>query len=307
MLFPALTAAREASRNSACKNNLRQLGVGLQDNAALDRKYCTGAFDWFGEGCVTETGWVADLVNKGVTVGKMRCPSSPAKTSEAYRDLLSGNAIGAATCSEIDMSGSSSYTLPDGLTVVMNPCREIIETPLAPDSEERRVVVQEKIYNEFYNTNYTASWFLVRMGLTLESNGSLKTPPCGDTLPANRFCTEGPLEQTKVDLLMHRRAPFRCSVAGALSQTPCRWKWGMPNKDHRWRNRTRTVRCGWAICQSRPLLLGRRRVGPRAGGPSGMIPARTTGDLSLSIGATAISCSPMAVSDPSKMRITMAI
>ena len=201
MLFPALTAAREASRNSACKNNLRQLGVGLQDNAALDGRYCTGAFDWFGEGCVTETGWVADLVNKGVTVGKMLCPSSPAKTSEAYRDLLSGNAIGAAACTEIDLSGGSSYTLPDGVTVVMNPCREIIETPLAPDSEDRRVVVQEKVYNEFYNTNYTASWFLVRMELTLGSNGSLETPPCGDTVPANRFCTEGPLEQIKVDLL----------------------------------------------------------------------------------------------------------
>lgn len=203
MLFPALTAAREASRNSACKNNLRQLGVGLQDNAALDGRYCTGAFDWFEDGCVTDIGWVADLVKKGSTVGKMLCPSNPAKTSETYWDLLSGDAIGAATCTQIDMLGGASYMLPDGITVVSNPCREILETPLAPDSEARRLAVEEGVYNDFYNTNYTASWFLVRMGVDLESNGNLKTPPgaCGTASPSSVFSTFGPLEQRKVDLL----------------------------------------------------------------------------------------------------------
>jgi prepilin-type N-terminal cleavage/methylation domain-containing protein/prepilin-type processing-associated H-X9-DG protein len=206
MLFPALTAAREASRNSACKNNLRQLGLGLQDNAALDGKYCTGAFDWFGDGCVTEIGWVADLVNKGVTVGKMLCPSNPAKTSETYYDLLSGNATttGAtpSICAEMKdkMLGGPSYVMPDGVTTVVNPCRAIIDT-LAVDTEPRRTVVEEDVYKKFYNTNYTASWFLVRMGVEVDSFGSLPIPPCGDTDPANLFCTEGPLKQTKVDLL----------------------------------------------------------------------------------------------------------
>lgn len=206
MLFPALTAAREASRSSACKNNLRQLGVGLQDNAAIDRTYCTGAFDWFGDGCVTEIGWVADLVNKGVTVGKMLCPSSPAKTSETYYDLLSSDATTAGTspsiCTDMKdkMLGGPSYLLPDGVTTVVNPCRAIIDT-LPVDSEPRRQVVEGDVYNKFYNTNYTASWFLVRMGVELDSSGNLKAPLCGSAGPTNIFCTLGPLEQTKVDLL----------------------------------------------------------------------------------------------------------
>ena len=201
MLFPALTAAREASRNSSCKNNLRQLGVGLQENAAVDGKYCTGAFDWFGDGCVTEVGWVADLVNNGTTVGKMLCPSNPARTSETYWDLLSTIASGGTMCPDIDMLGSDAHTLPDG-TLVKNPCRTIAETgSMVPGSEERRVLVEEQIYNKFYNTNYTASWFLVRMELKLDSHGNMPTPPCGDVHPANVFCTEGPLVQRQVDLL----------------------------------------------------------------------------------------------------------
>ncbi len=124
LLFPALTAAREASRNSACKNNLRQLGVGLQEHAATHGKYCTGAFDWFGDGCVTEKGWGADLVNNGTTVGKMLCPSSPAKTSETYSDLLSAIVSTTTMCPEIDMLGSEAHALPDG-TLVSNPCRKL--------------------------------------------------------------------------------------------------------------------------------------------------------------------------------------
>jgi prepilin-type processing-associated H-X9-DG protein len=202
MLFPALTAAREASRNSACKSNLRQLGVGLHDTAALDGKYCSGAFDWFEDGCVTEVGWVADLVNKGTTVGKMLCPSSPAKTSETYWELLSGDAIGAALCTQIDMKGGGPVTLPDG-SVVNNACREILEAPLAPDTEARRLEVEDNVYNKFYNTNYTASWFLVRMGVNLDPAGNLKDPPgqsCGVASPRSVFSTEGPLERRNVDL-----------------------------------------------------------------------------------------------------------
>ena len=64
----------------------------------------------------------------------MLCPSNPAKTSETYWELLSGDAIGAALCTPIDMTGSGPVTLPDG-SVVNNPCREIIDGPLAPDRE----------------------------------------------------------------------------------------------------------------------------------------------------------------------------
>jgi len=72
---------------------------------------------------------------------------------------------------------------------------------MVPGSEERRAHVESRIYNKFYNTNYTASWFLVRMELKLDANGNLPAPPCGDAHPANLFCTAGPLVQKKLDLL----------------------------------------------------------------------------------------------------------
>ena len=36
LLLPALSRAREAARNSQCKNNLRQFGIGLQMFADRD-------------------------------------------------------------------------------------------------------------------------------------------------------------------------------------------------------------------------------------------------------------------------------
>src|SRR2546422_7534965 len=72
LLLPALVAAREASRGSTCKNNLRQIGIGLNIYADNNRDFlCSGAFDWKRDGVPTEAGWVADLVNNGINVGEM--------------------------------------------------------------------------------------------------------------------------------------------------------------------------------------------------------------------------------------------
>ncbi|MEM7314436.1 MAG: DUF1559 domain-containing protein, partial [Planctomycetota bacterium] len=66
LLTPAVNSARAAARKSTCQNNLRQIGIGLQSNASgPGGNYCTGGFNWRRDGCVTEIGWVADLVNAG--------------------------------------------------------------------------------------------------------------------------------------------------------------------------------------------------------------------------------------------------
>ena len=36
LLLPALSRAREAARSSSCKNNLRQIGIGLLSFAEID-------------------------------------------------------------------------------------------------------------------------------------------------------------------------------------------------------------------------------------------------------------------------------
>ena len=105
MLFPAIDAAREASRQVSCKSNLRQFGVGMTARTNSFGTFCSGAFDWQRDGAATQVGWVADLVNAGQPVGKMLCASNPAQVSAAYADLFN-----------LDTTSSSALLLPAATT-----------------------------------------------------------------------------------------------------------------------------------------------------------------------------------------------
>ena len=212
ILLPALATAREAARSSVCKNNLRQFGVGMHiyaDNNGKG-KLASGAFDWRRDGAVTEIGWVADLVNQGILVGDMLCPSSDYQLNEKYNDLLGRTPTGFTSCN-VDFNGSKQGMSPDG-TPIVNPCRLILGnwegtwvspwgitytggTPLAPGSEERRKVVEELIYKQNYNSNYAASWWLVRSGVNLDRNGNLVGPSGCVISNKERVSTLGPLSR----------------------------------------------------------------------------------------------------------------
>lgn len=197
LLFPAVNSARESSRQVTCQNNLRQFGVGFHHHASRHGRYCSGAFDWLRDGCVTEIGWVADMVNAEIPAGKMLCPSSPYMVGETYNDLLGADTAAFDAC--IDRLGSNPKTDPDG-TVVTNPCRLIAEGSLAPGSEPRRQLVEEAVFKKHYNTNFTASWCLVRSGVLLDDSGNLRetVPGCGSGLKS-RNSTIGPLTQANAD------------------------------------------------------------------------------------------------------------
>jgi prepilin-type N-terminal cleavage/methylation domain-containing protein/prepilin-type processing-associated H-X9-DG protein len=193
MLLPAVNSARESGRQTACQSNLRDIGVGLQAHASRRGAYCSGAFDWRRDGCVTEIGWVADLVNNGVPAGKLLCPSNPAQISETYNDLL-GMDPTIDAC--VDRLGSDPKILPDG-SLSNNPCRRL--AGLVPGSDERRVVVEQQVYKGQYNTNYTATWWLVRSGVRLDDSGNLMSfGGCGGSTLA-RASTFGPLTQVRSD------------------------------------------------------------------------------------------------------------
>jgi hypothetical protein len=190
LLVPALAAAREAARGANCKNNLRQFGIGLNIYADNNKGYfCSGAMDWRRDGVPTEVGWVADLVNNGIQVGKMLCPTNDVKMTEKFNDLLGVTSSGLTSCG-IDFGGSPERVNPDG-TVVVNPCRIILGdwpvnpanpnfwdspwgttysggTPLAAGTEDRRRLIEELIWKPGYNSNYVASWWLVRSGVKLD-------------------------------------------------------------------------------------------------------------------------------------------
>ena len=160
IVVPAIHGARNAARQTACRSNLRQIGVGLMDRSvATGGSFCSGAFSWRHDGAVTEVGWVADLVKQGVPVGKVLCPGNPGQISETYNDLLSMDTASVSACT--DLLGSEVATAIDGRSIV-NPCRQIVESGLMPGSEARRLIVENAIFAKHYNTNYASSWFLVR-------------------------------------------------------------------------------------------------------------------------------------------------
>lgn len=201
--LPALTMAREAARRSACQSNLRQFGQGMHAwSQTHNSAFCSGNFDWMRDGAVTEIGWVADLNVGNFVVSKMLCPSNSGELSETYDALLNANAGGFLTDTCVNRPGSLAKANPDG-TLQKNACREIIESGLGAGSEARRAFVEERIYRKGYNTNYTASWFLVRGAVILDPNtGNPKPAYPGCAAPAdlaNRTYCTGPLKQSTLD------------------------------------------------------------------------------------------------------------
>ena len=196
LLLPALNSARESARSSACQNNLRQFFVGFSARASQDRSgaLSTGAFDWRRDGCVVETGWVADLVNSGVPVGKMLCPSNPAQISETFNDLLNFDA-NADSC--VNRKGRDDQIMPDGSTFT-NPCKALAALP--PGSEERIPIIEKQILDQHYNTNYTPSWYFVRTGFTLDKNGNPQSNKSGCPASAGAVSSAiGPLTEKYLD------------------------------------------------------------------------------------------------------------
>lgn len=197
MLLPAVNAARSAASKTTCQNNLRQIGVGLQANAERRKgPYCSGAFNWATDGAVTETGWVADLVGLGISVGEMTCPTNPGRLSETYADLLEADTTQLGAC--VNYLGGTGRIAPDG-TPIKNPCRTMIEAGLTGLTEDRRRLVETEIYDKGYNTNYTASWYLVRTEYLLNSSGNPAPPKlagCGSKMLGHS--TVGPLSTARL-------------------------------------------------------------------------------------------------------------
>ncbi|MCA9121445.1 MAG: DUF1559 domain-containing protein [Planctomycetaceae bacterium] len=164
LLLPALSRAREAARSSSCKNNLRQIGIGLLSFAEIDKKgqLCTGASDFRRDGCMDTWGWVADLVNIGAgNLSEMRCPSSPLGGPEKLNDLLgkdTTNAKDGANPARLadGVCGAASWKSIPGTTGAGTFANTLANDP------ERGALVGHAFILEGYNTNYAAGWHLVR-------------------------------------------------------------------------------------------------------------------------------------------------
>lgn len=199
LLTPALNMARASSRRTACANNMRQIGVAMLAHAERNRgQLCSGAFDWQNDGSVADVGWVADCVKQTIPVGELLCPGNPAQASETVNQVLSLQQSDFGPC--VDPLGSLPTIAPDG-TKIYNPCRKILEDGLAPGSDERAAVVTELMLEKYYNTNFTASWVLVRGGPRVDEHGNYTSTKseCPPT-PKLREATQGPLNLRVLDV-----------------------------------------------------------------------------------------------------------
>lgn len=202
LLLPAIAKARESSRGAACQSNLRNMYVGLESHSMGNPSgtYCSGGFDALRDGEPTEIGWVADLVRRGILVGEMRCSSNGAVTSRAIEQLLSTPIADMEDNTCVDRLGEAGIQNELGQTIE-NVARQIVNGKLAPGSPERAEAITKRMLENGYNTNYAATWFMVRSAFRIGDDGTLEAgkPGCSDLDPKGANVTKGPLTTRLVD------------------------------------------------------------------------------------------------------------
>ena len=169
LLLPALSAAREAGRNTACKSNMRQFYVGFQTFADKDPqgRLSSGAFDWARDGCIDTYGWVADLVNTGICrPQELLCPSNPNKGSEKLNDFLGTTSVKAKE-GVLD----PAIRLPAGACSLFGTYAGTTFT-LTGTVQSRAQLIGQHFLGKGYGTNYITSHFMSRTGPRLKLSGT---------------------------------------------------------------------------------------------------------------------------------------
>lgn len=219
LLLPALAAAREAARGTACRSNLRQFYVGLATFSDRDpmNRFCTGSYDSLRDGCVDTVGWVADLVNSGACKPQeLLCPSNPGKGSEKLNDYVGGNSNTVAKEGLLDPS-----LLQVGACKIING--------LAGNPQGQAQAVAEHLLGKGYGTNYMSVWFLARSApriqQTITGSGSSAVvvhyyPTTSSITPSYLAAikglggTQGPLSRSRLD-----NSGFSSSVVPLLADS----------------------------------------------------------------------------------------
>ena len=170
LLLPAITKAREAARQAQCQANLKNIGVGLfkYSNRNPGGAYCSGASDFRRDGCMDEIGWVADIVNIGDgNMNESLDPSNPLKGSEKINDLLGGDTNDSkdnapATRLARGICGTDGVVANGGGFNNVSGGTQTFFAGTSVSTVTRAELVARYFFTNGYNTNYAASWHLVR-------------------------------------------------------------------------------------------------------------------------------------------------
>lgn len=210
--MPALSRAREQGRDAQCKSNLRQIGLGISQYSDTHTTLCSGAWDWKHDGCLTEVGWVADLVQSGIPLDQLKCQSNNLRMNEQFQVALTLDAENNPCANSLGQT--SRYV--DGQKVD-NICREMAKKSTPAD----RVDILQGLLEDGYNTNYVATWLMVRSDVQLQSNGSLMGGDAG-CLPslANRKSTVGPMNKARMGMSKISSTTIPLVACGQMANLP---------------------------------------------------------------------------------------
>ena len=191
-----------------CQANLKNIGVGLYkfSTRSPGGAFCSGASDFRRDGCMDTVGWVADIVNVGDgNMNESLDPSNPLKGSEKLNDLLGGDTNDSkdnapASRLALGICGTDGVVATGGGWAGVSGGSETFFAGTSVDTAARAELVSRYFLTQGYNTNYAASWHLVR--------GMIKTEVQSDQLytasaPLNKFKglggTTGPLTAQTLD------------------------------------------------------------------------------------------------------------
>jgi prepilin-type processing-associated H-X9-DG protein len=162
-------------------------------NVDPQERYCTGAYDFRRDGCPDTWGWVGDLAGLGAArPGEILCPTNPLRGLEKVNDLLGRDTTDAKDGAPPQRLGQGQCGM--GATGFGDTA---VNTP------ERADFIARAFFEKGLNTNYVASWYLVRGGLKFEPSTdplqSISQATSGGSSYKGLAMTTGPITRRVVE------------------------------------------------------------------------------------------------------------